>query len=93
MKVILIYPNQFALSNIKQHLYDINSIKSNLEIFNFEDFSLQMKSLIKVIDIENDQYFMDNIMVEMLYDDKLVHILKNTENLWGDPFYQFRSPL
>jgi hypothetical protein len=84
MKVIIIYPNNFSLEHIKKNEYDIDFIKSNLDIFNYNDFKEQINKYIKIIDVESDQYFMDNIMTEILNDNELMDLVKNSDNLWGD---------
>jgi hypothetical protein len=94
MKQLIILPNNFSLDLLEKNmeLFDenihlIKEINENTEIFNFEKFKNDVKNNIKMVECENDQYYMDSIMNELLEcDHRLYEILNSQEkdNLWGE---------
>ena len=95
MKTILILSNNFTLENINKNMdlfddnYHLKNIpKDNIDLFKYDEFKIN--DFCKELEYNNDEFFMENIIREMIENDKYLSETFNniaeldTENLWGE---------
>ncbi len=94
MKQFIISSNNFTLEMLqkKADLFGdksrlIKDIDENVDIFDFLKFKEDIKDYVKMIEYDNDENYMDNIMLELIKNDPILYEILNSEdkeNLWGE---------